>query len=294
MLRFGTRFAHYLIVAFADCEDERIFYEMDISKSDQRVILLIHGLGSNNNLWNFLPRSLYENYNFIKIDLPGHGKSIPFNANFSLKRCAKIIERFLDRTDQSNVYLLGLSMGGAIALQFALDFPARVKGMVLISGWSFCDWDFKVRLQGYINMLENFGVEELVDRFILPRDFTKEFSLENPNILYKYKEMKAEQSKEAYIASCHACMQFDIRENLGDIRIPIFLIAGDLDVLTPPYHSKILLENTRNSKLVVFHDCGHIPFIEKPNEFTFHVIDFLSTVEGYGGRLRGNDVSINK
>jgi len=275
MPKFGTEFAYNFIMAFVDCEDARIFYKMDISKSDEKVILLIHGLGSNNKVWNFLSQSLYGKYNFIKIDLPGHGKSTPVNNFFSIKRSAQIIERFLEKINYSSVYIAGLSMGGAIALQLALDFPEKVKGMVLISGWSFCDEDLKVKLQNYINTVKNFGVEELVDRFILPRDFTKEFSLQNPNILHKYKEIKAEQSKEAYIASCHACMQFDIRENLGDIRIPIFLIAGNLDVLTPPYHSKILLENTRNSKLVVFHDCGHIPFIEKPDEFTMYMNSFF-------------------
>jgi hypothetical protein len=94
--------------------------------------------------------------------------------------------------------------------------------MVLVSGWSFCDEDFKVRLQSYISTVENFGVEELVDRFILPRDFTKEFALQNPNILYEYKEIKAEQSKEAYIASCHACMEFDIRKILATSEFRFF------------------------------------------------------------------------
>lgn len=262
-------------MAFVDCEDERIFYEMDISKSDEKVILLIHGLGSNHKVWNFLPQSLFGKYNFIKIDLPGHGKSIPSNHYFSIKRCAQIIEGFLEKINYSSIYIGGLSMGGAIALQLALDFSQKVKGMVLISGWSFCDEDFKVRLQSYMNTVENFGVEELVDRFILPRDFTQDFSVKNLTILNEYKRIKIEQSKEAYISSCRACMEFDIRGKLKEIKIPVLLIAGELDILAPPYHSKIILENTKNSKLFILPNCGHLPFIEKPYEFSSHVIGFL-------------------
>ncbi len=260
---------------FLRVEDTTLFYEKKESKPDRDVILLIHGLGSNNNIWDFLPQAIYKRFNFIRIDLPGHGKSVPFNSHFSIKRCAQIAERFLEKINYSNVYITGLSMGGAIALQLATDFPERLKGMILVSGWSFCDEDLKVRLESYINTANNFGVEALIDRLILPRDFTRDFSLQNPNILYKYKGMKAQQSKEAYVASCQACMEFDVRESLGSIEIPIFLMAGDRDVLTPPYHSKFIFENTRNSKLVVFSDCGHIPFIEKPKEFASHFKGFL-------------------
>jgi pimeloyl-ACP methyl ester carboxylesterase len=281
MWKFGTRFAPYLTMAFADCEDETIFYEMDLTKSGEKVILLIHGLGSNNKIWNFLSESLYRKYNFIKIDLPGHGKSTAANRYFSIKRCAQIIERFLEKIGCSNVYVGGLSMGGAIALQLALDFPEKVKGAVLISGWSFCDEDFKIRLQSYINILKTNGIQELIDHLILPRHFTKDFALLNPQILHEYKKIKIEQSEETYISSSRACMEFDVREKLIGIKIPLLLIAGEHDVLTPPYHSKIILENTKNSKLSILPNCGHVPFIEKPYEFAFHVADFLSTVEGF-------------
>lgn len=279
-------------MAFVDCGNTRIFYKADITKPEEKIVLLIHGLGSNSNLWDFLPRSLYEKYNFIRMDLPGHGKSRQFNCNFSIKGCAEIIERFLDRIHQSNVYVAGLSMGAAIALELALDFPEKVRGTLLVSAWSFCDEDLKVRLQKYIDTVEEFGVTELLDRLILSRDFTQDFSVQNPGILSKYKRMRIDQSKEAYIASCCACMEFDIRETLKDIRVPILLIAGDHDVLIPPYHSKFILENTRDSELTIFHDCAHIPFIEKPDEFTLRVVNFLSTVEGCGGRLRRNPLSI--
>lgn len=242
-------------------------------------LLLIHGLGSNHKCWKFQIDYFSKKYRVIAGDSKWHGKSksTPIPPKYSIKQYAEDWWKIIKEIRPKNLFIMGSGMGSAICLQTALDHPNAVKGMILINSWSHCDDDFHTWLQKWVKVVREEGTDGLA-KFVIPHLFSKDFIQENPEIIKFYSQVRAEQKPEAVKVACRACMKFDVREKLEKIRTPTLLIAGEYDVLNPPYKSKFILEKIPHSKYVAISRSGHMPYLEKPSEFNSIVLDFINEV----------------
>lgn len=254
---------------------KNLFY---LERQDIPSMVLIHGLGSNQKSWRFQTGYFSKRCRVIAGDIRWHGKSrsIPIPTRYSIKQYADDWWKLIERLRLKHPFVMGSGMGSSIALEIVLDHPDEIRGVVLINSWSHCDDDFRMWLQKWVRIVREEGVDGLT-KFVIPHLFSKDFIQEKPEVIKFYSQVRKEQEPEAIVTACKACMNFDVRKRLERIKIPTLLIAGEYDVLTPPYKSKFILEKVPHAKYVKINRSGHMPFLEKPSEFNRIVLDFVDT-----------------
>ncbi len=228
-------------------------------------IILIHGAGGTHLHYPPELRRL-NGYQVAALDLPGHGKSEGLGKQ-NINDYLKAIQDFMDEINLPAAFIVGHSMGSAIALQLALNTPDRVLGLVLLGSGS--------RLRVAPSILESTATEAtfpLAVKAIVEWSFS---STTSPRL----KELAIERMQETRPTVLHgdfiACNGFDISENLGEIQSPTLIICGTEDKMTPPKYSKSLHEEIPNSELELIEDAGHMVMLEKPRQVAEVIESFI-------------------
>lgn len=228
------------------------------------ALVFIHGLSDSLLYWEFLATSLKNDYKVIRYDLRGHGSSPLGDGEITIDVYVNDLVGLLDELKIDKVNLAGFSLGGMIALKFAIMYPQRVSSMVLMSA------PFKT--DDYLHGIFNQFIDSLNDSFedffdvILPLILCPDVIESNREELDMLKQMAAPAvNTQAYIKAAKACLDFDVENQLSEIKVPVLILAGkydDITLLDSQYdmHKKIV-----NSKLVVFRDVKHNLLIGKNN-----------------------------
>lgn len=245
----------------------KTFYE---SKGKGHPMLFIHGSARNHSVWEHQLNTFGEKYHAIAIDLMGHGKSeisIP-PSQISITRYSNFVNNFLETLNIEKIVLIGQSLGGAVCIQFCLDFSEKVECLGLINTGakllvnpqllSMLKEDFGALRRGLEILFGQKGEE--TDQIRLLRAMTKEMLKTDPAV---------------GLADFEACNKFDSREKLSRICKPTLIVGGSEDVLTPPWYHHYLHEKIENSTLRIIEGVGHYSMVEKPEEFNVILSEFL-------------------
>jgi len=237
-----------------------------VSKGEGSTIVLIHGAG--NSHMNFKPQFEYlgGDHHVIAIDLPGHGSSeVPEDPSLiSVEWYSSILKGFLEAMGIGRTSLIGHSMGGAISMQYCLEYPKDVKCLILVSTGA------------------KLGVSPVLFS-VLRSDFKK--AIENEYLTRSAKRVDQVLLKEVQaasfmcdpdvgIADFEACNNFDIRGRMKDIMSPTLVIGADNDQVHPLYWSEYLHEKIEGSELKIF-DGDFLYTLEKPSEVNDTISKFL-------------------
>jgi pimeloyl-ACP methyl ester carboxylesterase len=239
--------------------------EVGLGKS----IVFVHGACENSSFWNH-QRILSDRFRIIAIDLPGHGKSSPLSREIEIRSYSEIVSEFLSRICGDKPVLVGHSMGGAIALLNAIERPGSLRGVVLVCTGA------KLGVLPSIREGLRSRFEETVKAVVGPRQFSSKTNLETIRFVTN-EILKCNNGIAA--GDYEACNSFDVRQKLQSITIPVLIIAGEEDKMTPAIWSTYLKENIPRAKLVVIRDASHLPMLERPNEFNRHLIEFASALD---------------
>ena len=252
--------------------DIEMYYELS---GQGEPLLLIHGLGSSTRDWEdmipFLP-----NFQIITIDLRGHGKSKKPKGPYSIKLFANDIVSLLKSLNIQPVHTLGISLGGAIALQMAIDFPEFTKSIVVINSAAEFPMDsFKMRMEAFKRTLivKLVGMKKMGE-VLAPRLFIKPEQEEQRKKLI---ERWAENDKKSYISAFQALFGWSVMKDLPNIKCPALIVGSDEDYST----SEVKKEYTAkisNASFVEIKDARHALTVEKPEELAKNVTEFFSTM----------------
>lgn len=233
------------------------------------AVVLIHGAGGTHLYWPAEVRRLPGQLVYAP-DLPGHGKS-GGRGQQSIAAYASAIQEWLDALGIHSAVFVGHSMGSAIALTLALDYPQRVTGLVLVGAGA------KLRV-----------APQLMDAVESPSTYLKavhlvvewSFSLETPQTLKDLAEKRMAETRPSVLAAdLKACDEFDVTERLGEIQKPTLIICGTEDKMTPLRYSNYLAERIANAELAVIPQAGHMVQLEQPRRV-------LEAIQGFLGRIR--------
>jgi len=237
-----------------------IYYESTIGNS--LPIVLVHGAGGSSQRWSEQLSIFDSQYNSWVMDLPGHGKS-EGSLLSNIKDMAEFIDDFIGALFLGKFVLVGHSMGGAIAQEFALQYPEKLSGLILIGT----------------------GARLKVSREILGTLAAGQMPFKDVNHLYgsstpdnKREEAMREMnelSPAVYWADFEACNKFDRVLSVEKIKVPSLIIVGDEDVMTPMKYSQFLSSNLLNSQLRIIKGAGHMCMLEKPTEVTEEIKNFI-------------------
>lgn len=230
------------------------------------ALVFIHGAGGNISLWPLNLRKI-GNYRTYALDLPGHGKSGGLGKQ-TIKGYAQKVADWLYSLAEDRIIIVGHSMGGAVGLSLALDHRDLVAGLVLISSGA----KLKVNRSLLDNLSQprtvNLGIEKIVGWST--SDQTE------PHLAARFRERMNAIRPSVLHGDYLACDQFNVGERLGEITIPVLVISGSEDKMTPLRNSEYLKDNLTHSTLKVYGKISHILHMEKPTDVAADISKFLN------------------
>jgi len=227
-------------------------------------LVLVHGAGGNLMHWPGILRRL-PGHTVYALDLPGHGKSAGAG-RAEIGAYADVVAGFAEALGLPAFVLAGHSMGGAIAIEFAFRYPARLAGLMLVSTGA----RLRVAPEILTGILDDYaGTTELLAQWAHGEHV-------DPNLLRLYVRRLREVDPQTLRADFLACDAFDRRVDVNRIALPTLILCGDADRMTPVKFSQFLHEQIAGSQLTVVPGAGHMVMLEQPAAVAEAVAYFLT------------------
>jgi 3-oxoadipate enol-lactonase len=258
--------------------DIDLYYELtdyaEPWKAGPAPVVFIHGLGGSHDMWLYQVPAFCARFPTLTLDLRGHGQSTKPDQDFGMADLARDVVRLLRALGVERAHLVGLSLGGMVAQQFALDYPLAVASLVLADTLCATPAEFH-----HIGSAALQFIEENSMAAVAAARITNAFSdAVNPVMRDYFIDRVARNDKVAYVRAARAAFGFSACERLGEIAAPTLVVVGDQDRVTPPVLSEDIAARIRGARLVRIAGAGHISNLERPAEFNRVVLDFLSAV----------------
>lgn len=255
-----------------------------------RTIVLLHGWALNLRVFDALAESLAPDFRVLAIDLPGHGRSAEpaglRRDGWTLERLAAAIAPRLP----ADSLLLGWSLGGQVALQLALDAPARVAALALVSTTprfvAGDDWPHGIVASVLAHFARHLGSDyrETVRDFL---DLQVRGGRDAPAALATLQAAlfsHGEAAPAVLARALEVLRHADLRPRLGEVARPVLVLAGQYDRVTPPGAARALAAALPHGRHLEFARCGHAPFLSHAAEFAAALRGFAAHVFAAGGR----------
>jgi 3-oxoadipate enol-lactonase len=242
------------------------------------VIIFIHGFPFNKYMWNKQMEVLKENYRVIAYDVRGHGNSDAGNEDFSIELFVKDLLNLMDALNIDKTILCGLSMGGYIALNAIENYPNRFEALILSDTNCTADTpEVKEKRLKAIESIKKFGVENYADESIKNLFAPESFATKEVEIA-SIREMIVNTSKQSLYKTLRAFYERkETCSKLQDINVPVLIMVGKEDKITPPAAAQLMLEKIKGSLLSIIDHAGHLSNIENPVEFNEQLKKFVAS-----------------
>lgn len=245
-------------------------------------LIFLHGWCMSSNIWALQIRNLSSHFRIIAPDMRGHGSSGDGGGEMTVSSCVEDLEDLLDYTGVSTCVLVGWSLGAQVAMSAFPLLGNRLSGFALVAATpcfvmktDFCcglpandvaGMRFKVirnldrAVKGFVNLM--FSMQEqqsetffdhvmpVVDSIVLPR-------------------------LEAALAGLRMLEDTDLRSSLPELTLPVLIIGGNEDRITPHTASVSIARSIPRSRLITFSGCGHAPFLTHEIPFDHELAQFV-------------------
>ncbi len=239
-------------------------------------LIIIHGfLGSLDN-WQTLAIEFSKNFSVYTIDMRNHGKS-PHTEHHSIKLMVEDLANFMDQNKINTTHLLGHSMGGKVAMQFAINYPEKIDKLIIAD---IAPREYKHGHDSIFEALNAIDLSQITRRkeaedkmmHLVPDFGTRQFLLKNltstESGVYTWKmNLKVLQNDYNEIVA-------QIEYN-GIYLKPVLFIRGSLSLYIKPADEVEIIEHFVNAKIETIGNAGHWLHAEKPKEFYELVVSFL-------------------
>jgi 3-oxoadipate enol-lactonase len=238
-------------------------------------VVFVNSLGSDLRIWDDVV-SILE-CSSLRYDKRGHGLSDAPPGPYSIADHANDLHGLLEHLKLERVVIVGISVGGQIALKFASRFSERVAAAV------FCDTGMKIGTaelwNARIEAVHDHGLEHISDA-VMQRWFGADFRHEQAALVRGYQNMLERQPTVGYIATCEALRESDLHQAAQAVRdagVKTLVVCGKDDQSTPVALSQELAAMLETN-LELIDNAGHLPCVEQPAAFSKILNDFLEEV----------------
>ncbi len=249
--------------------------EMHYEETGQGTpLLLIHGLGSSARDWERQIPYFSKNYRVITYDVRGHGQTDKPAGPYGIPLFAQDTAEFMKILNIESAHVVGISMGGMIALQLAVNAPERIRSLVVVNTGaelivrSFREFLMVLQRKLIVRLLGMQKMGEILSGRLFPDP-------EHEELRKIFVEHWAENDPRAYRDSMQALLGWSVTDKLGFIPCPTLIVSADNDY-TPVEVKEAIVAKMPNAKLVVIPNSHHAVPVERPEEFNRIVGEFLA------------------
>lgn len=255
---------------FLQTDDLNLYYQIH---GEGFPLLLIHGLGSSTLDWEYQVGPLARHFRVITVDLRGHGKSGKPRGPYSVRLFAADTARLIRALGLSPVHVAGLSLGGMVAFQLALDASKMVKSLIIINSGpelilhSFAERTAFLQRKLIVRCLGMKKMAQLLAKILLPEPHQE--PLQKTLI-----ERWSANDKKSYLASVNAIIGWSVADRLGTIHCPTLVMSADQDY-TPVSSKEGYVVKLPCAELVVIRDSRHLSPLDQPEQVNTAILKFL-------------------
>lgn len=279
----------------------QIFLE-EVGPKSKRGVIFIHGSALRTDVWYYQMAGL-DGRRLVFYDMRGHGRSQPSGReDFSVPRLARDLEAIIEDCGLEEVVVVGHSIGGMVALELGALKPELLGGV--IKGLTLVNTTYTVPMETIAGGAAVARLERMIRRpfdfigrqstridtlrkLVRPSDalfWSVSFIAFGPQasakqIDYTY-DMVAETRSDTIFDLFKAYRDFDMKDRLGDVTVPVLIVTGTNDRITLPAASGFLADSLPKAELKVFDGCGHMAMMERHEEFNDLLKGFLKDTLG--------------
>lgn len=233
--------------------------------------VLLHGLGTDRRMWLYQVPELCGRVPVLLVDLRGHGRSSAPDGEWSVADMARDVVRLLRHLGVEQAHLVGLSLGGMVAQQFALDYPYACASLVLADTIAGPDETGAAVVREALDFIETHSMREIAEARI-----TRAFAdAADPVMRGHFIEQTALNDHAAYVRAARAAFRFDVRAQSAQIAAPALIVVGEQDRTFPLPWMESLATAIPGARLARIAGAAHLPNLERPREFNRAVREFL-------------------
>jgi pimeloyl-ACP methyl ester carboxylesterase len=261
-------------MAIAEANGQQLYYE---THGEGEPLLCVHGLSCDTLTWIPQVQAFAAEHRTVIFDNRDVGQSSMAEAGYEIADMARDALALADHLELDSFHLLGVSMGGAIAQEIAIQAPERLRTLTLAvtfpAGSRYAQrlsevWGARVR---------QISQEQHIDELML-LNHSEEF-YENPEAVEWLRRMILQnphpQPPEAFGRQLAACGRHDARDRLGGLEIPAHVIGSERDILVPVWKSQEIASMIPGAKLTVLPGAPHGVSLERAEEFNAAVLGFI-------------------
>jgi 3-oxoadipate enol-lactonase len=239
--------------------------------ADAPVVVLANSLGATRGMWDPQVPALAERYRVLTYDTRGHGETPAPPGPYTLDDLVDDVVALLDEVGAERAHLVGVSLGGMVALRMAVREPRRVHRLVLLCTSASTDaGPFRERAAA----VRQGGTAPLAAT-VVSRWVTPAFAAEHPEVVRRLEEMVAGCDDEGYAACCEVVADVELRADLQLITAPTLVVSGAEDQALPPEHQRVVAEGIPGAQLLTLSPAAHIPTVEQPVQVTGAILGHL-------------------
>ncbi len=241
------------------------------------AVVLVHGMGLNRAMWQWLLPALTPRFRVLSFDLIGHGESADPVGQPALQTFAAQIIELLDACGLTRCAVVGFSLGGMIARRFAIDHPNRMSALAILHSAHDRSAAERAAIGRRAATVRQSGPTVTVDA-ALARWFTDDFRVRHPEMMDLVRRWVTANRKEVYAPIYRVLAEGDaeIADPIAEIRCPTLVMTGAEDVGNSPDMARRMASAIPGARIAILPGLRHMALAEDPTTFNAPLVSFLT------------------
>jgi 3-oxoadipate enol-lactonase len=257
------------------------------SGGDGEPVVLIHGHSVDMRMWPAQTLALREaGYRVVRYDVRGHGRSDAPDEGYSWPVYAEDLRCLLDALDIGTAHLVGFSMGGGIALQFALDHPGRTRSLTLIDaavpGFAYSD-AFAATIEALVEAVRAVGWRAAAEQLWLTHPMFDGLR-RHPAAFDVVRDIVLDFRARDYLVEASEPEEPEAIARIEELRPPALVLVGEEDLEDFRLAADVVTANAPRARLEVVRGAGHMLPLERPGEVNRRLLAFLANTDSVAAR----------
>ena len=256
--------------------DHASIYFLDPFPQNKQIALLLHGLGTEGSSWRFQIQALgASGFRPIALDLPGFGQSKFTGKRWSIKNTAGMVIDLISSLKVDRFHLVGISMGGTIALQTAIDFPEHIGSLTLINTFA----SLRPKRAGELYYLLRRYVKARFRGAGSQAELTAWRIFPKPDQEMLRQELIChirQTDPDVYKTAMYELGAFDARKSIKKLSLPVMILTGKNDTTVPLENQHDLAIGILGAQQILIQNAGHGVIIDQPEEVNRFLVSFLT------------------